>query len=54
MMDFYILATHYLHSPPNDHTLGTQLYYECFNADVNSDGIIEMMDFFIAAQNYMK
>jgi hypothetical protein len=54
MMDFYVLAQHYMHSPPDGHAIGTLLYHECFNADVNSDGTIEMMDFYVLAQNYMK
>jgi hypothetical protein len=54
LMDFFILSQHYMHAPPDDHTIGTQLYHECFNADVNSDGIVELMDFFITSFNYMK
>jgi hypothetical protein len=54
MMDFYILSKHYMHTPPDDHPIGTLLYTECFNADVNNDGTVEMMDFYILSQHYME
>jgi hypothetical protein len=46
MMDFYAASQAYLSTPekPNWNP----------NADINNDGIVEMMDFFIMSQHYLE